>query len=156
MIITVATGVGRGPTRVAAFDSALHARGVGDNNLIRLSSVIPPGTDIVRGKGATPDDEYGHRLYCVIATGEVTQKGHVAAAGIGWIQGEDKRGLFVEIEGHSTQEVEQNIHATLDHMRLSRDYNYAQVNHEIIEEECLEDGEHTCVVVVAVYQSEPW
>ncbi len=156
MIITVAKGVGRGPTRLAAFDSALHARGVGNYNLIRLSSVIPPGTDIVRGKGTTPEDEYGHLLYCVIATEAVTQKGHVAAAGIGWIQGEDKRGLFVEIEGHSTQEVEQDIHATLDHMRLSRDYDYAQVNHEIIEAECLENGEHTCVLVIAVYQSQRW
>jgi arginine decarboxylase len=156
MIITVAKGVGRGPTRVAAFDSALQARGVGNYNLIRLSSVIPPGTDIIRGRGATPEEEYGHRLYCVIATKEVAQKGHVAAAGIGWIQGEDKRGLFVEIEGHSAHEVEQDIHATLDHIRTSRDYDYANVNHEIIEAKCLENGEHTCVLVVAVYQSQRW
>ncbi len=41
-------------------------------------------------------------------------------------------------------------------MRLSRDYDYAQVNHEIIEAECLENGEHTCALVIAVYQSQRW
>jgi len=44
--IVVSRGTGEGPTPLAAFDKALLAAGVENYNLIRLSSVIPPGAEI--------------------------------------------------------------------------------------------------------------
>lgn len=63
MRILVSHGTGDGPTPLAAFDSALLAAGVENYNLIRLSSVIPPGAGIERGRFTSDPDEYGRRLY---------------------------------------------------------------------------------------------
>ena len=44
MQIHLASGVGSGPTELAAFDAALAAAGVANYNLLYLSSVIPPAS----------------------------------------------------------------------------------------------------------------
>src|SRR5690606_8611394 len=47
--IGVVGATGTGPTSLAAFDDALRAVGVANFNLIRLSSVIPPGSRVTAG-----------------------------------------------------------------------------------------------------------
>ncbi|MGE5560745.1 MAG: pyruvoyl-dependent arginine decarboxylase [Chloroflexota bacterium] len=42
---TLITGSGRGRTRLNAFDRALMAAGIGNLNLIKVSSILPPGTE---------------------------------------------------------------------------------------------------------------
>lgn len=44
---TLITGSGRGQTRLNAFDRALLAAGIGNLNLIKISSILPPGTEFV-------------------------------------------------------------------------------------------------------------
>src|SRR5450759_1495428 len=44
LTIQISTGVGGASTPLAAFDAALCEMGVGNFNLLQLSSVIPPGT----------------------------------------------------------------------------------------------------------------
>jgi arginine decarboxylase len=51
MTIHIASGVGTGPTKMAAFDSALQAAGAANYNLIRLSSIVPPGSRIIELDG---------------------------------------------------------------------------------------------------------
>lgn len=41
------TGSGTGPMRLNAFDRALLAAGIGNLNLIKVSSILPPGTAYV-------------------------------------------------------------------------------------------------------------
>jgi arginine decarboxylase len=99
LTIAVVTGVGRGRTLLSAFDDALRRCGVHNYNLIPLSSVIPPSAVVVRrDRYATPPDEHGHRLYVVKADVRSDQPGQVIAAGIGWYQWGDGRGVFVEHE----------------------------------------------------------
>ncbi len=45
----VVAGVGTGSTPLGAFDAALLAAGVGNYNLVRMSSILPPGTQEVNG-----------------------------------------------------------------------------------------------------------
>jgi len=45
--ILITDGVGTGPTRLAAFDAALQIAGIGDFNLIELSSIVPNGSEII-------------------------------------------------------------------------------------------------------------
>lgn len=44
--IVITRGTGGAPTELAAFDAALQKAGVAHFNLIRLSSLIPPGSRI--------------------------------------------------------------------------------------------------------------
>ena len=46
MKVVLCTTVGTGRTELSAFDDALVQAGIGDYNLVQLSSVIPRGADL--------------------------------------------------------------------------------------------------------------
>jgi pyruvoyl-dependent arginine decarboxylase (PvlArgDC) len=55
----------------------------------------------------TPSQEYGHRLYVVMARAETATVGSMAWAGLGWTQEPATgRGLFVELPGSDRQQVD--------------------------------------------------
>src|SRR5262245_36782131 len=105
--IAIGVGVGEGPTPLAAFDAALVDAGVANYNLIGLSSVIPPAATLVRERHVAPAADYGRRLYVVMSQMREGRPGHVAHAGIGWIQDPASgRGLFVEMHDGDRQRLE--------------------------------------------------
>lgn len=155
MRIVVSHGTGEGPTELAAFDSALLAAGIENYNLIPLSSVIPPGGKIERARFESSADEYGHRLYVVMAHSHAHEPGIGAYAGLGWAQEPGSgRGLFVECAGASDAKVRDEIVATLDSMIASRGRSYGPVESERTGIEC--SGRPVAAIVAAVYKSEPW
>ena len=153
--IPVVSGSGTGPTELAAFDAALVAAGIADRNLIRLSSVIPPGAVVERSSGPVhaPGD-WGDRLYVVLAELRTTQLHDRLAAGIGWVQTDDGKGLFVEHEGHSLDEVQTHIHDSLESLVRSRDVEFGEPQMHVVETVC--DGPAACALVAAVVESAPW
>jgi arginine decarboxylase len=153
--IQVTTGTGEGPTPLAAFDAALRDAGVANYNLILLSSVIPGGSVVRKASYVTPSQEYGHRLYVVLARAETAAVGSAAWAGLGWTQEPATgRGLFVELHGGERQQVDNDIKATLDAMIASRPLAYGDIRSEIVGIECR--AMPVCAVAVAIYRSEPW
>ncbi len=155
MKIKIASAIGRGPTVLGAFDAALRAAGVENYNLIPLSSVIPGGATLERGRFMSKPSEYGHRLYVVMARHEATKPGDEAWAGLGWTQESSRgRGLFVELHGSSEREVENAIESTLGSMKDARPYDYGKNEAEIIGISC--EREPVCALVIAVYSSEGW
>jgi arginine decarboxylase len=155
MNITITSGTGEGPTAIAAFDAALRVAGVENYNLILLSSIIPPGSTLKRTTFVTPIDEYGHRLYVVMARCDEHINGRAAWAGVGWTQEpEDGRGLFVELHGDSETSVQMAIDATLTSMMASRGRMYGPIHCEVVGSICR--GKPVCALVIAVYQSQGW
>jgi arginine decarboxylase len=155
MKIVITAGTGEGPTTVAAFDAALRRAGVENYNLIPLSSIIPPGSTIERATFVTPADEYGHRLYVVMARSDAQTAGDEAWAGVGWTQEpENRRGLFVELHDTSKIGVQEAIEATLVSMTASRGRTYDPIQYEVAGIVC--HGKPVCALVIAVYQSEGW
>jgi len=155
-IITITKGTGTGDTKIAAFDAALFEAGIANYNLIRLSSIIPPGSSIEISKYVTPPDEFGHKLYIVYASEVQNELGKEAWAGIGWTIAKDgsKKGLFTEHEGHSEQEVNNLIAETLTCMTQYRPEEYGEIHQEITGITCT--GKPVCALVAAVYSSEGW
>ena len=155
MKITITTGIGEGPTPLAAFDQALLNAGVANYNLIYLSSIIPPHSVIERGCYVTPPDEYGHRLYLVMACQRAEEPGTSAWAGIGWTQeNASGKGLFVELHGSNQSEVERAIDQTLTSMIASRPSPYGPIHCEVVGTTC--QDKPVCALVLAVYKSEGW
>lgn len=155
MKITITTGIGEGPTPLAAFDAALLNAGVANYNLIYLSSIIPPNSVIERRCYVTPPDEYGHRLYLVMACQRADEPGQSAWAGIGWTQeAASGKGLFVELHGSTQLEVEQAIDHTLTSMIASRPSPYGSIQREVVGTTCKDQP--VCALVLAVYKSEGW
>jgi arginine decarboxylase len=157
LLIRVSAGSGIGPTRLAAFDSALRSAGVADFNLIRLSSVIPPGAtvttspadDQIRGK-------HGDLLYCVYADAYASTPGEQAWAGIAWSRRDDGsgEGLFVEHSGASRPTVERDLRATLEAMSVGRAFNFAPAGSLVSSAECADHP--VCAVVIAAYCRASW
>jgi arginine decarboxylase len=155
--IEIASTVGTGPTKLAAFDDALIRCGVGNFNLIRLSSVIPPATEVVTTKG--PLDvlgNWGDRLFVVMAEQRVDRVGREAWAGIGWVQHEETgRGLFVEHEGISEHQVRDDIEHSLAALMQARPHvSFGEPKSVVAGGRCF--GEPICAMAVAVYESASW
>ncbi len=157
MIIKLATGLGSGPTKLAAFDSALNHAGVANYNLIRLSSVIPPNTEIqVSDKKLTKlPGEWGDRLYVVMAEQRESTPNKEAWAGIGWVQEKKTgKGLFVEHEGESEKTVREDIRDSLNALMATRNVDFGKVQMEVVGAMCHRDP--ICAMAVAVYQASDW
>jgi len=153
--LLVTGGSGEAVTELAAFDAALSDAGIANFNLIRLSSVIPAGATVIEKRPDLPLREWGWRLYVVLAEQRASRPGDEAWAGIGWIQDPaDGRGLFVEHEGGSEQEVEHLIEASLACMRATRDDTFGPT--QLVTRGVRCETKPVCALVAAVYASVPW
>jgi len=157
MEIQITTGIGTGPTNLAAFDSALNHAGVANYNIIKLSSVIPPKSKVRLTNSPLKklSGEWGDKLYVVMAEQRVDTPNTEAWAGVGWVQ--DKKtgkGLFVEHEGNSEQKVRNDIRQSLDALMATRNVNFGPVMMEVVGRAC--KHEPVCAMVVAVYESVGW
>jgi arginine decarboxylase len=156
--IEISCGTGTGPNTLAAFDSALVATGIANFNLLRLSSVIPPGTEIrpVEGPVSPIEGEWGDRLYVVMAEERVTVPGEEAWAGIGWVQDEESgKGLFVEHEGHAEEDVRGDILDSLGSLVASRP-GHSFGDPQFVLHGAVCDGTPTVALAVAVYETATW
>jgi arginine decarboxylase len=78
---TLVAGAAEGPSRLNAFDNALLAAGIGDLNLVKISSVLPagveerptlaavPGALVPTAYGATESQVPGERIAAAVAVG---------------------------------------------------------------------------------------
>ena len=154
--LPVAAGTGTGSTSLSAFDAALRAAGVANFNLVRLSSVIPPDTE-VDTTGATPIPEggWGDRLYCVYAEQHADLPGVEAWAGIGWVQRLDGQGgLFVEHEGPTEAFLTTAIESSLADLVAGRPEEFGEVHMVINGTTCVDKP--VCAFVVAAYETATW
>lgn len=152
--IIVTHGSGEGRTNISAFDSALMQAGIANYNLICLSSVIPKASRIKIEKFKTRENEYGNKLYVVMARCDQKNFGEEAWAGLGWIQDKNGRGLFVEHKGESEKSVIRLIKNSIEDMRQYRKYQYGNLKYFVSGIKCKDKP--VCALVMAVYQSEEW
>ncbi|MFC8047397.1 pyruvoyl-dependent arginine decarboxylase [Nocardia sp. NPDC057353] len=156
LTIEIGAASGTGPTPLAAFDAALRELGVGDANLVRLSSVIPPRARLVRDSRVRKPIAWGDRLYCVYAAARADAPGERAAAGMGWVLRTDGSGagLFVEHEAASAAEAEALIRASLTDMTRRRPADFGPI--QLCTSEIRAAGEPGCALVLAAYLAAGW
>ena len=154
MEIYVTAGKGEGNTPLSSFDKALNDAGIANYNLIYLSSIIPPKSEIKLLKPHLQNKEYGNKLYVVIAKSIQVEFGKEAWAGVGWVQTSDNRGMFVEHTGENRNDVVRSIKKSLTDMKKYRKYKFGKIHHAIAGAQC--KNKPVCVVVAAVYKSESW
>jgi arginine decarboxylase len=97
---TICAGAAEGPTRLNAFDNALLAAGIGNLNLLRVSSVLPPGAEYAEkldiAPGSLTPTAYG------TITSSTPGERIAAAVGIGFTA--DTFGMIMEYSGVCTKE----------------------------------------------------
>ncbi len=157
MKIHIVSGTGSGPTKLAAFDTALVKAGIANHNLIYLSSVIPPGSEIIQEKRPLNSKlgNWGDRLYVVMAEIRVAEPNTEACAGIGWVQGKDTaKGFFAEHVGENEKTVRRDIEQSLKTFMSTRKLSPRPINMKLASIVC--KTEPVCALVAAVFQAENW
>jgi arginine decarboxylase len=125
--------------------------GVADLNLVRLSSVIPPHTEVV----VVDRYPFGHRhrggdrVYAIWAERRTSVAGEQVWAGIGWSRDPNTGvGLLVEHDDVSEHRVRSNITASLADMQAIRGLDLGPVETCLMGAMCT--GAPTCVLVLCV------
>lgn len=107
---TVMAGVAEGPTRLNAFDNALLAAGIGNLNLLRVSSILPPHATEVPDLRVAP----GSLLPTAYGTITSEEPGAQIAAAVAIAVGDaDQYGVIMEFSGHCS---EKEAAATVEEM----------------------------------------
>ena len=95
-------GHAEGGTALNAFDNALLAAGIGNINLVRISSILPTGVNLV----PLPRIKPGAIIPTAFAAQTSEVPGEVIAAAVGWALPEDrdKNGMIMEFHDKATRE----------------------------------------------------
>ena len=106
-------GHAEGGTTLNAFDNALLAAGIGNINLLKVSSILPPEVPVVE----LPKIKPGALVPTAYAAVTSETPGEIVAAAVGYAVPDDpaKNGVIMEFHGvASREEAERQIHAMLD------------------------------------------
>ena len=101
-------GVGQHKYRLKSFEGALRKAGVAQQNLVSVSSILPPGCRVIsRDKGLgrlIP----GSITFCVIARADTNEHGRLVASSIGVAVPKEKKkwGYLSEVHGHGMNRIE--------------------------------------------------
>jgi len=106
-------GTAEGSTPLNAFDNALLAAGIGNINLIKVSSILPPEVPVVE----LPKIKPGALIPTAYAAITSEVPGETVAAAVGYAIPDDpaKNGVIMEFHGHATRaEAERQIELMLE------------------------------------------
>ncbi len=146
---TVKKGIGKNDvSTLNAIDKAYLDAGVGDLNLIRVSSILPKGTDKVDRVG----EEFGSFIPCVLA--EAVGVKNEVAAGIGYGFDKDGGGYVVEhslcMQDIDMEEFDNQIERKVKEMGRIRNIELEKVQVESIKTK-IEASKYGCAVAILVY-----
>lgn len=108
---TLVAGAAEGPTTLNAFDNALLAAGIGNLNLLRVSSILPPAAELVEELDIPPG------ALTPTAYGAITSEepGETIAAAVAVGMSEDTFGVIMEWSGRATaEEAEAKVRAMVE------------------------------------------
>ncbi|MGE5553765.1 MAG: pyruvoyl-dependent arginine decarboxylase [Betaproteobacteria bacterium] len=115
---SLVSGVAEGQTPLTAFDRALLAAGIGNLNLLKVSSILPPGAVYVSQLTIPP----GSLLPVAYAAMTSATPGDLIAAAVAVGRGDpEEYGVIMETSGHFTrQEIEAHIKAMVEEAFATR------------------------------------
>jgi arginine decarboxylase len=130
--VAATSGGAEGSTPLNAFDNALLAAGMGNVNLVKISSILPPGVDIVSLPRLTPG-AIVPTAYAAL-TSEVP--GEVISAAVGWALPDDpaRNGVIMEYHDKATrEEVERMVVHMLREAFRARGWTIGEMKVESVE-----------------------
>lgn len=118
-LVCLASGAAEGDSELTAFDNALRKGGIGDVNLIRVSSIVPPGATIA----PLPDLPFGALTPAAYAvqTSSVPGMRVAACIGVGWTP---RGGVLMEAHGleETAEEIEERTRLMVEEGMRARGF----------------------------------
>ncbi len=101
-------GVGRHKYRLKSFEEALRDAGVAQQNLVQVSSILPPGCKVISRENGLKGLIPGQICYCVLARADTDEHGRLAASAVGIAVPKDsaKWGYLSEVHGYGMNQQE--------------------------------------------------
>lgn len=95
-------GVGRHRYQLKSFEEALRDAGVANQNLVQVSSILPPKCKIVSKEAGLKELVPGSITFCVMARADTNEHGRLIASSIGIALPKDKSnwGYLSEVHGY--------------------------------------------------------
>jgi arginine decarboxylase len=95
-------GVGRHKFQLKSFEVALRQAGVAQQNLVQVSSILPPNCKIISREKGVKKLVPGAISFCVLARADTNEHGRLVASSVGVAIPKDgnKWGYLSEIHGH--------------------------------------------------------
>ena len=130
--VAATTGNAEGSTPLNAFDNALLAAGIGNVNLVKVSSIFPPAAEVV----SLPRIKPGAIVPSAYAAVTSEVPGEVVAAAVGWALPDDpaRNGIIMEFHDKATrEEAERMIVQMLQEAFRTRGWRIAQMKVAAVE-----------------------
>lgn len=131
------SGAAEGNTRLNAFDNALLEAGVGDTNLMRMSSICPPGAEEVSREDVTlPKGGLIPLAYATIDS-QTPQMWIASAIAVGIPEDSSEPGVIMEFEDHTRLEyvetiVKQMVVDAFEYRnRALKEIRFAGIEHQV-------------------------
>ena len=105
-VLWVTSGAAEGPTELNAFDNALVAAGIGNLNLIKVSSIVPPEARMMESRPVIPEGSLVPAVYAVRHS-DTAGESVCAALGIGI--GRNSHGMIFEHSATSREVAERVV-----------------------------------------------
>ncbi len=101
-------GVGRHKYQLKSFEEALRKAGVAQQNLVQVSSILPPGCKVISRENGLKKLVPGEICYCVMARADTNEHGRLVASSVGIAVPKDsnKWGYLSEVHGYGMNERE--------------------------------------------------
>jgi arginine decarboxylase len=95
-------GIGRHRYQLKSFEEALRNAGVAQQNLVQVSSIVPPKCRLISQKEGLKELSPGRICYCVMARADTDEHGRLVASAIGVAIPKDNArwGYLSEVHGH--------------------------------------------------------
>jgi len=101
-------GVGKHKYQLKSFEEALSKAGVAQQNLVQVSSILPPKCKIIGHENGLKTLIPGQISYCVMARSDTNEHGRLIASSIGIAVPKDRNkwGYISEVHGHGMNQQE--------------------------------------------------
>lgn len=136
-IYCLVTGAAEGNTRLNAFDNALLEAGVGDTNLVRMSSICPPGAkEVKRDEITLPGGALLPLAYAHIDS-QTPQMWIASAVALGVPEDPSEPGVIMEFEDHTRLQYVETIvkqmvvDAFAYRKRALKEIKFAGIEHQV-------------------------
>ncbi len=101
-------GAGRHKYQLKSFEEALRKAGVAQQNLVQVSSILPPGCKTISRESGLKGLIPGQICYCVMARADTDEHGRLVAASVGIAVPKDSTqwGYLSEVHGYGMNQQE--------------------------------------------------
>ena len=95
-------GLGRHKYQLKSFEEALRKAGVAQQNLVQVSSILPPKCKMIGRENGLKQLTPGEICYCVVARSDTNEHGRIVVSSIGIAVPRDRNqwGYLSEVHGH--------------------------------------------------------